>query len=199
MGLSFHYSGAFKKRASLAGMIEEVKEIAEVHKWKYSIYNSDFPKEQIGKTGYDNEIYGISFQPENCEPVWLCFLSNGRMSSPIHLEFYGNGTDKDDREYLYMLSVKTQYAGIGVHLFLMRLFKYISKKYLTRFTLSDEGNYWETEDENILKKNFKRYDNLIDNFSLAAETIPVLEGETLGKYFERLFRIIHDSKGEKDG
>ena len=31
MGLSIHYSGSFKKEASLETMIEEVKDIAEIY------------------------------------------------------------------------------------------------------------------------------------------------------------------------
>ena len=37
MGLSIHYSGSFNNSGSLSEMIEEVKDIAEVFKWKYNI------------------------------------------------------------------------------------------------------------------------------------------------------------------
>lgn len=42
MGLSIHYSGSFKEDASLAEMIEEVKEIAEVYKWEYNRYETGY-------------------------------------------------------------------------------------------------------------------------------------------------------------
>ena len=92
-------------------MIEEVKDIAGIYKWQYTVYEKEFPTQDRGRVNYDQNIYGISFTPPDCETVCLCFLSNGKMSSPSHLKFYGNNKNKEEAGYLYMLSVKTQYAG----------------------------------------------------------------------------------------
>jgi hypothetical protein len=81
MGLSIHYTGAFKKGASLSDMIEEVRDIAETFHWKYKVYESSFPDNTYGNTDYDDNIYGISFTPPDCETVTIAFLSNGKMSS----------------------------------------------------------------------------------------------------------------------
>jgi len=192
MGLSIHYRGSLNDQNCLTGMIEEVKDIAEIYKWPYHIYKSKFPGKSFAKAAYNNEIYGISFAPPGCETVFLCFLSNGRMSSPIYLQFYGNSKDKTERESLYMLSVKTQFAGIEIHKIIIQLFKHLSKKYLKDFTLSDEGQYWETGDETVLEKNFKRYSDLLDNFSSAIEYHPMKKGESFEAYFERLLKKIRD-------
>ncbi|MCW3106902.1 MAG: hypothetical protein JWQ09_1408 [Segetibacter sp.] len=196
MGLSFHYSGSFNKHASLDRMIEEVKDIAETFKWKYNIYKDRFPKNSFGKTTFNQNIYGISFTPENCETVWLCFLSNGKMSSPMHLQFYGKSENKAEQQYLYMLSVKTQYAGIEIHKLIIQLFKYLSEKYLESFTLSDEGKYWETGDEKLLEETFKLYTDLLNNFVSAIESYPKKAGETFENYFERLMKQIHAKNKE---
>jgi hypothetical protein len=37
MGSSLHYSGKYRESASLSKMIDEVKDIVEVCKWKYNI------------------------------------------------------------------------------------------------------------------------------------------------------------------
>lgn len=190
MGLSIHYSGRFNPAASLKAMIEEVKDIATIYKWEYFVFDNEFPADSLGKTTYSQRIYGICFTPPECETVDLCFLSNGRMSSAVNLKFYGNPKNKEEAEYLYMLSTKTQYAGIEIHKFVIHLLKFISKKYLLDFTLSDEGEYWETGDEKLLEENFKRYTGLLDGFVSSVQNYPIEPCESFEAYFERLLKQI---------
>lgn len=191
MGLSLHYSGRFGNPELLQQMIEEVEDIAGIYKWKYTTLNTKFPAGSFKKKLHDNKVYGISFTPPDCETVSICFLSNGRMSCSSLLQFYGNSTDKTSREYLYMVSVKTQFAGWQTHLFIIELFKYLSKKYFAEFNMNDEGQYWETNDEEILKQNFSRYDKLLDSVCTAFESFPVKDGETMEKYIERMMGFVN--------
>ncbi len=196
MGLSIHYNGRFNGNASLSEMIDEVKDVAEIYNWEYTIYKKDFPKNSFGTDSYNNSIYGISFTPPESEPIFLCFLSNGRMSSPGNLKFFGNSTDEMYKKYLYMLSTKTQYAGSDVHKLIIHFLKYLSKKYFQEFEVIDEGHYWETGDEKLLETTFKKYTDLINSFASALENIPMKSGETFEEYFGRILQIIH-SKREK--
>jgi hypothetical protein len=193
MGLSLHYNGKFSNPESLQQMIEEVEDIARIYKWKYTIYNTDFPAGAFNNKSHDNKVYGISFTPPDCETVSLCFLSNGRMSCSALLKFYGNSTDKTNQEYLYMVSVKTQFAGWQIHLFIVHLLKYLSKKYFSEFKVNDEGQYWETNDEEGLKQIFNRYNQLLNTVSIAFETFPVNEGETMSTYIERMMVFVKKS------
>lgn len=190
MGLSIHYSGSFKAAASLRAMIEEVKDIAEIYKWKYITYKEEFPANSVGKPGHDQTIYGISFTPPNCETICLCFLSNGKISSASHLKFYGNAANKEEAGYLYSLSVKTQYAGIETHKLIIHLLKYLSAKYLQDFTVNDEGGYWENGDEKLLQDTFKRYIDMIESFTSSIENYPIKPGESFEAYFGRLLKQI---------
>jgi hypothetical protein len=185
MGLSFHYSGRFDPTASLAEMILEVEEIAKANQWDYHVFERSFPEKDFDEK-YNSSIYGMCFTPPGCETVHLEFLSNGKMSSSTHLQFFGNSDREDHRKYLYMLSVKTQYAGREIHIRVLKVLKHISKKYLLGFELYDEGNYWKTEDEGILDENFRRYELLIERFKAALETSPVIEGETIEEYLVRI-------------
>ena len=193
MGLSIHYSGRFNRSASLQELVEEVVEISKVYHWEHSVYEVNFP-EGVFKTRYNGEIYGVTFTPPGCETVILTFLSNGRMSSIAHLKFYGNSSDKDNQKYLYMLSTKTEFAGMKTHMLIIHLLKYISKKYLQNFRLIDEGKYWETGDEKLLEDTFKRYNDLLNSFTDALETFPVNTGETMEDYLLRLFDRVNKKR-----
>jgi hypothetical protein len=195
MGLSFHYSGKISNPDLLPELITEIQDIAKEFNWKYNIYDKIFPVHSFDVATFNPNIYGISFTPTNCETIFVCFLSNGRMSSPLNLRFYGNVLTKPECDYLYMLSVKTQYAGIETHQFIIQLFRYLNKKYFTDFNLSDEGQYWETNDKTILSDTFKRYSDLIDSFSLGLQNIPLLPNEKMESYLIRLMKLINDKKG----
>ena len=192
MGLSIHYSGSFNPSASLKEMIEEVKDIAEIYKWPYHVFEDEFPAGSLAKSEYDQNIYGICFTPPECETVSLCFLSNGKMSSVGNLQFYGNPKNREEAEYLYMLSVKTQYAGIEIHKLIIHLLKHLSGKYLQNFGVIDEGENWETGDEKLLQDTFKRYTVFIEGFASSLETYPKKSGESFEAYFERLLQQMHE-------
>ncbi|MBI9066708.1 MAG: hypothetical protein JEZ09_05405 [Salinivirgaceae bacterium] len=193
MGLSIHYNGKFNSNAILSDLITEVKEIAETLKWDYKIFHEILPKVYKENKSHDNKIYGISIFPPECETVSICFLSNYRMSSSVHLKFYGNLTNPSEHNLLYMLSTKTQFAGVNIHKTIIEIFKHLkSRAYFEEFNLSDEGEYWETNDEKLLEQKFKENGTLLDIFSLAVETIPINQKETFEKYFERILKIIDD-------
>ncbi|MDZ7778172.1 MAG: hypothetical protein U5L09_22395 [Bacteroidales bacterium] len=167
-------------------MVNEVKDIVDTCKWEYTIYEDEFPDDNNLEDSYNENIYGISFTPPGCETVSLCFLSNRKMSSPAHLKLYGKTNDSAEQKYLYMLSVKTQYAGVEIHKFIIELFRYLKKQaYFKNLDIIDEGKYWETGDEILLQEIFKQYVDLLGNFSFAIENIPINKGESYEKYFEK--------------
>ena len=161
MGLSFHYNGKISKLELLPELIDEIQDIAKAYNWKYFVFDRQFPNNTCEKEKYNQNIYGINFTPTGCETISICFLSNGRMSDVLNLRLYGKTDIQNEHEYLYMLSVKTQYAGIETHQFIIQLFRHLDKKYFADFNLQDEGQYWETNDLEILKSNFKKYTNLL--------------------------------------
>ncbi len=118
------------------------------------------------------------------------------MSSAAHLEFFGKTESREEQSYLYMLSVKTQYAGIEIHKLFIQLLKYLSARYFVNFQLKDDGMYWETGDEKLLNNIFQQYTDLIDSFASSLEIFPVQAGESFIAYFKRLLQQIQDRKKE---
>ncbi len=193
MGLSIHYSGSFNPAASLQELIEEVRDIAQVYQWECNIYETAFP-EQHDYSDYNDKIYGISFTPPECETVAIEFLSNKRMCTAINLKLFGNSENEDYQKYLYQVSVKTQYAGPAVHMLVVNVFRYLNTKYFLNFKMLDEGKYWETSDETVLKGMFDRYNKLLNMFCDGLECFPVNDGESLESYFERLIEYINKKR-----
>lgn len=198
MGLSFHYNGEISNAERLAELIEEVKEIVSVYQWKYNVFETAFPNYRLTEENeYTDAVYGICFTPSGSETVFISFLSNGKMSSPGHLQFFGKTKTQVEQPYLYMLSVKTQYSTPLIHATIIQLLRHISTKYLSNFNVSDEGEYWETNDETRLKQNFDKYTSLIDNFALGIETLPINTNESYEQYFQRLMEIVSKHQNKK--
>lgn len=192
MGLTIHYNGKFDKEKSLLKMIEEVKDIADIYNWKYKIYEKEFPKNPKAGQEHDNKIYGMYFIPKNSEPVHLTFLSNRRMSSEHSLRFWGNSKEEKEKEYLYLLSTKTQFAGSEIHKLIIHLLKYLKENYFDELNVYDEGKYWETNDEKLLKEIFEKFNTIFDDFEMAINTIPLKKEESFENYFKRILQIIHN-------
>lgn len=191
MGLSFHYSGSIAKPELLPKLIEEVLDIVKIYGWKNSIYETSFPNNCLsGITEYNDTIFGVSITPPACETIFFCFLSNGRMSSPAHSKFFGKSKDQDESPFLYLISVKTQFSNPLIHATIIQIFRYLNQRYFSDFQLSDEGQYWETNNEEILKANFAKYEALLDSFHLGLETIPMEANESFEDYFRRMFELI---------
>ena len=186
MGLSIHYSGRIANPDFLPGLVEEVEDIIKLHGWYYYIFERNFPEKSTESPIYNGNLYGISFSPPDCEPVSICFLSNGRISDSVHLKLFGKSKNQREKKYLYMLSVKTQYAGVETHCFIIQLFRYLNKKYFSDFNMCDEGSYWETNNKALLKFNFEKYNTLIKAFSSAIENYPLLPEEDIEAYIKRL-------------
>jgi len=194
MGLSIHYNGKFRDGADLSAMIDEIKEIAEILNWDYHVYNREFPEKEHREIS-EMEIYGIEVIPQKCEPVSFCFLPNRRLSAKHLLMFWGKTDEGMENKFLYLLSTKTQYAGIEVHKAIILLFKHLVKSnYFENFEMIDEGEYWETGDEKILEENFKRYNALIDNFTLAIESTGMNENETIEDFITRIAKMINKKR-----
>jgi hypothetical protein len=182
MGLTIHYSARLKSMDLLPQFIQEVADICQSIGWEYDEVDKIVKmKEDVTFTPpLDNNknihLKGIMFHPPNCESVIFTFLSSGWTSSYIHL-LGAKQYQRIDNEPLfkgfpklvYMMHTKTQRGGADVHIAIIKLFKYLEKKYFAEINVSDEGRYWETMDVQILKERFDHYTDLINSVKGALE------------------------------
>ena len=182
MGLSFHFKGKIKSIKLLKPLIAEVKDICESLGWKYQVREAKTKKQINGKWMPEN-LSGISVSPSECEPVSLTFLPNGKLCSFVNLL---SQDAYEKKKWIYYNSTKTQFAGPDVHIAIVKLLKYLEKKYLDALDVTDEGNYWETMDEKILMKQFAEYNFYFDAVEKDLNKMPAVPGETVDSLARRI-------------
>jgi hypothetical protein len=189
MGISIHYKGKLKSEQSLPDLIEEVKDIAQIHHWHYHILEQIFPENHFGNDVFNSEFYGIIFSPPECEPIQLTFISNGEMRSPWTLG--SSNHCEDDPSMSNLIFTKTHHSGPTIHKLIIHLFDYLSKKYFSEFKMIDEAQYWETKDEQLLLKNFNILDRLINAYGTSIESNSMKPEESFEEYILRIAKEIH--------
>ena len=170
MGLSVHYHGEIKNMDLIPELTEEVKNICEVFGWTFHLFD-------------DKDFQGICFNPPEGEPVFLTFNNTPHIASPVLWQL---------KMETAPVSVKTQFAGIEAHIALIKLLKYLSNRYFKIFELSDEGNYWETGDAEVLKKQFAAYNYALDTICNALKDLKPIPGETASSLADRLEQFFRD-------
>lgn len=165
MGLSIHYSGTIKDVGQVEGLAEEVQDVCAAFNWDYHLIR-------------DERLTGICFTPLGCETLFLTFLPDGKLASPIRLVY--------DIDPAHVISVKTQFAGTEVHKTVIKLLQYLSLKYFSHFQLNDEAGYWESGDDTILAKQFALYDTLLDKVQAALGDFKSEPGTTKEELVKRL-------------
>ena len=188
MGLTIHYNGKLKNANDLKSLIDDVKDVAIAEKWDYFVFEDQFENNSFSEIIDRENLYGIMITPPKSEPFSMSFLSNGRMSSILNFNVIKLESEINE-DLVYAVFTKTQYSGYENHKKLILLLDFISKRYLEDFECKDDGYYWESRDEDLLKKTFEKYTNLIDGFTSSIEMIPMNEGENLEDYLIRLASI----------
>ena len=183
MGLSIHYSGTILKADLIKTLTEEVVDICTDLGWEFHVIE-------------DEEIRGVVFSPEKSEPVSLTFNQDGRLLSPQNImakDIYDGITL--DKELIFTTSTKTQFAGIDAHIAVIKLLRYLSKKYIKDFILEDEGLYWETNDEKVLEDQFDQYNSALDIISDSLQNMTDVPGESLESLADRIERLLREKLG----
>jgi len=195
MGLTFYYKGKLRNPQQVDQLIHEVRDISISMKWEYQVWPLQaFTEKQIIPEKHPNiyDLRGISVTPENCETLSLTFLPDGRLISPVYFVLE---KDKKPSGNDFLLFTKTQFAGVDTHLALMKLLIYLQQKYFETLHVEDEGRYWETRDEKILRETFQRYEVLIDTVADALEGIQSGPDETPESIADKIERVLKEKFG----
>jgi hypothetical protein len=160
MGVCINYIGSLNTTDSIFDFIEEIEDICKIMEWKYSIIDEDWTKKSdvrfikdpiTNQMDIQGDVYlkGIIFTPPDCESMQFLFDIDGKMTD-LFQKAFENSSNEYKPKYQW---TKTQFAGVEVHIALIKLLKYIKSKYIANLEVKDEGEYWEYEDKQRLEKN----------------------------------------------
>lgn len=197
MAISIHYKGKIDDKTKVQPLIEEIQDIADTMNWPYYCLNEDWKKKSQLKLEHREDgahilghaaLKGISFTPHpKSETVWLFFDDQGNISSPISIVM----REEDDSGDFYWLAVKTQFAGVEIHIAIIELFKYLKNKYISNLEVVDEGEFWETGNELLLKSKINQLHEAIHMINSALSGLSIQsknDTESVVRKIERLLR-----------
>jgi hypothetical protein len=179
MGVTIHFKGTLNDPALQAEILEELSEIAAEIGWSSTEIEHDSP-----------HVKGLVIgPPKGSEPLSFLFDDRGRTRNLTELI-----TNDFENEPPYSFT-KTQFAPIEVHITIIKLLKYIKKKYISDLEVFDEGAFWETEDRQLLQN---KMDFLKDKINLIADLLSNVkrdENETEESFADKIEEILKRKLG----
>lgn len=169
MGITIHYKGKIRKMNLIDELCDELIDIAKTMNWKSS--DLIFDKE--------DKIKGVSIiLHEKSESLDFFFnIDDGGLRNIMNV-ITKEAYNPNEPEWAF---IKTQFAPPEVHATVVKLLKYIKKKYIPNLKVNDEGDYWETGDIKILKEKLKFLSNKIDLCAKTFESMPLKFDKILKK------------------
>ncbi len=180
MGLTIHYRGGIDRTEHIHPLVDELEDIAESMGWM---------SQRINEDEHEPDFYGIIVNPKgDCEPLCFIFDRHGRLRNLADLIT----NQIEPTEYSEYCSTKTQFTSVETHIWIVGLLRYLKKHYLSDLIVSDEGEFWETENRETL---IEKKDFLQNKIKLLKGALESPEAETEFKsiddmiaYIERIAR-----------
>jgi len=172
--LTIHYQGTTDVQ-TMRKLITELTAISNELQWKYFVID-------------DEDFTGILVTThEKCEPLSLIINRQGKLIHPAWLN------EENPPEYAFYVSTKTNFSTIDTHIAIVKLLKYLKKKYLHNIAVTDEGDYYETENKELLQqkwdfllKKHEEIKNLLENN--LTENDKLLSADNLADRIEEIIR-----------
>lgn len=178
MGITIHYKGKLNSVDDIGSFCEEMEDITKSMDWKCSTFDFD-NKSKV-------PLKGVIIGPhEKSEPLPFMVDKNGFLRNPFMLEI-----SKDNDEFTWFNHIKTQFAPIEIHIAVIKLLKYIQQKYISNLDVYDEGDYWQTGDENILKGKIDFLNSAMDQLEDVLNSIELKEGSTAESVADKIEELL---------
>jgi len=144
MGVTIHFDGQLLDERAFRGLLGTVTAFANERAWKTESIDSEMVTllrvRDEEDCDYRGPVKGIAVYPaEDCDPVRLEF------DSDLYVQEY----------------TKTQFAGIETHLQVLSLLTAL-RPFFRDLRVEDEGEYWETQDVQVLSEHMNRIQQVID-------------------------------------
>ena len=160
MGISLEYRGILHTPSDLMGFLAELEEICQAHNWPYDLVpqrTDDFANTNpfIIGASVDLGLEGIIFRPSpQGEVVAFLFDKQGILQSVYAYFMRG-------REKYFWHSISTQEMGQEVHIQLVKLLRYLKKKYFKKLEIRDSGGYYPRHNVSELARRWSLMDTTL--------------------------------------
>ncbi len=192
MGIKIHYKGTINDISLIDDFCDELKDIASDMDWKYSLLDEDIYKPNTSYIDDDHQIKGhiplkgivINVHPK-AESLSFLFDKNGLIRSIVSMTYEKDKAESYD-------SIKTQFAPVDIHMSVIKLLKYLKKKYIGNLEVFDEGRYWETENRELLTEKIDFLNKKMDELEGVLNSLERNENDTLESVVDRIEKILKD-------
>ena len=126
--------------------------------------------QRINDDEVDPDFFGLIVNPTgDCEPLCFIFDRHGRLRNLADLIT----NQIEATEYSEYCATKTQFTSVDTHIWIVGLLRYLKKHYMSDLIVTDEGEFWESENRETLieKKDFLQ--SKINDLAGALESIEV--------------------------
>jgi len=203
MGLTIHYFAQISDLDLLPKLEDEIEDICLSLEWpsrrvdaEVDVPSQYVPLEPDASNGNTPvHLRGISFTPPDSETVSLVFTKTGRLTTTFKM-IIADSMFEVSPDLVYGAFTKTQFAGPEVHIAIVKLLKYLEKKYFTKIKVEDEGDYWETMDEDVLLQQFDAYNKALDTVAATLENYGGPTPNSAAKLADQLEQLL---KRKPDG
>ena len=205
MGVSIHYRGRLDDVAQISALSEELADIADAMGWQSTRLEDDWGEpanarlrgsRNGGQIDGHLGLKGVQITPAPKGESLSFFLDReGALRSPMSVLSILDGTLEPEQAWV---SVKTQFASPGVHVWIIGLLKYLKKRYISDLEVSDEGEYWETGDVDALREKMDLIGEKLECISseLSSSRFGDVTGLSADQISSRIEQLL---LGNKDG
>ncbi len=159
MGITIFAQGKISRIEDIPRLIDDLKAVAEEHKWKYHIIDDDFEiQPNATLTPRDPGVRGAAIEgtlglkgivlnvASGAEPLSILFDRSGVLTDMFQQISWIETNGRNER----FSACKTQSGSIDSHINIVEILDLVKRKYIADLTIHDEGAYWETRDRRIL-------------------------------------------------
>ena len=144
MGVTIHFEGQLNNETAYQDFIRVALSIANAEGWPIEPIASG----EVTLSRVCNEI-----DWDYTGPVKGLVIYSHEDCDPVRLEF--------DRDLYVQEFVKTQFAGVEMHIKMLKVLKAI-EPFFRNLKVEDEGEWWETRDTANLAEHFARVQGVLD-------------------------------------
>ncbi len=186
MGVTIFYKGKLNHPDLTNNFLEEMADIAKAMEWDFKPINNK------GKF-QESLLNGIIIYPhKDSESLDMVIDQKGHLRNIIMMKYA-----PEKPEYAYENFIKTQFAPVEIHIAIVKLFRYIQKRYMSNLKIIDEGSYWETGDAGLLKKKIDFLNTKIRELGALLNAVKIKEGDSPESIADKIEQILSEklSKG----